>query len=43
MTLDDLSEALKPENKEASHLYPNNKQVKIELVVLGMPMSNKIA
>ncbi len=43
MTLDELSEALKPESKEVSHLYSSIKQVKIELVVLAMPLSNKIA
>jgi len=43
MTLDEISEALKPESKEVSHLYSSNKQVKIELVVLAMPLSNKIA
>jgi hypothetical protein len=43
MTLDELTEALKSESKEASLLIPSNQLVKVELVVLAMPLSKKIA
>lgn len=43
MTLDELTEALKSERKDASLLIPSNQLAKVELVVLAMPLSNKIA
>jgi hypothetical protein len=43
MTLDELTQALIPDKKDGSHLNPSNQQVKVELVVLAMPVSNKLA
>jgi hypothetical protein len=43
MTLDELSKALIPDKKDGSHLNPINQQAKVELVVLAMPASNKLA
>ena len=46
LTLDELYNLLKPPQQEISHFNPSNKvqeDLKVELVVLALPLSNKIA